>query len=171
MIIDACYKQSHHDHSLFIRRDAHTTSFLVVYVDDIVITGNNVDVIADLKKYTLSNIELPNLGPLKYFLGIEIAGSIDGIFLNQQKYALELVTDVGILGAKPFDTSTEQHQKLTTHEFDILLNSKSVSVSDDVLDYLDSYKRLVGRLIYLTITRLDFCYVIQRLSQLMHFPK
>lgn len=92
----AGYKQSHHDHSLFTRRDASTITFLVVYVDDIVITGDNKDSIAALKAFLHSKLELKDLGSLKYFLGIEIARSTARIFLNQIKYTLELIHDSGI---------------------------------------------------------------------------
>lgn len=66
-VMDAGYRQSHHDHSLFIHHDAHGLTLLVVYVDDIVITGDNMDVIAALKKFLHSKLELRDLGPLKYF--------------------------------------------------------------------------------------------------------
>lgn len=131
VMTEAGYKQSQHDHSLFICRNDHSVTLLVVYVDDIIITGDNMDVIATLKKFLHSKLELQELGILKYFLGIEIARSTKGIFLNQRKYALELVADALVLGAKPIDTPTEHHQKLTTHAFYILFHFKSTDASDD----------------------------------------
>lgn len=64
----------------------------------------------------------------------------------------------------------EQHKKLTSHDFDLLIPSASISV-DELLTDVDSYRRLVGCLIYLTITRPDICYIVQYLSQFMHSPK
>lgn len=75
-------------------------------------------------------------------------------------------------GCKPFDTPMEQHLKLTTVEFDHSSNSTvSSSESDSPLSNPSSYQRLIGRLIYLTITRPDICYAVQVLSQFMHSPK
>lgn len=130
----AGYKQSHHDHYLFTRQDASIVTLLVVYVDDIIITGDNEDSIATLKAFLHSKLELRDLGSLKYFLGIEIARCTAGIFLNQRKYTLELIHDSGILGAKPFDTPTEQHLNLTSHEFDNLFDNPSTISTDVILD-------------------------------------
>lgn len=58
------------------------------------------------------------MGALKYFLGIEIARSKEGIYLSQLRYPLELVIDVGVLGAKPYHTPMEQNKKLTGHDLD-----------------------------------------------------
>lgn len=75
-------------------------------------------------------------------------------------------------GCKPYDTPMEQHLKLTTIEFDKSKSSDgSLSLSDPPLSNPSSYQRLIGRLIYLTITRPDICYYVQVLSQFMHFPK
>lgn len=120
-----------------------------------------------------SNVTIKDLGHLRYFLGIEVARSKDGIFLNQRKYVLELLADSGLTGSKPCDTPIVQHLKLTSHELDQFIHS-SISVSaldDSLLSDPDAYKRLVGRFLYLTITRPDICYVVQVLSQFMHGPK
>lgn len=109
---------------------------------------------------------------MKFFLGIDVARSKAGICLNQRKYALELLSEVGMAGCKPFDTPMEQHLKLTTLEFDHSKHSdESASESDSLLSTPSTYQRLIGRLIYLTITRPDICYAVQVLSQFMHAPK
>ncbi|XP_073025307.1 uncharacterized protein [Primulina eburnea] len=168
----AGYIQSQHDHSLFVKKSSNHIVILVVYVDDIVITGSSEDMIADLKCFLHSQLQIRDLGRLKYFLGIEVARSHDGIYLNQRKYVLELIKDVGVSGSKPFDTPMEQHRKLTTVELDSIINPNSAVLSaDPLLINPDAYQRLVGRLIYLTITRPDICYVVQHLSQFMHSPK
>lgn len=164
----AGFSQSLHDHSLFYKRDNNSITLLFLYVDDIVITGNDSLAITALKEYLHAHLDIKDLGPLKFFLGIEVARSKTGICLNQRKYTLELLSDAGMTGCKPFDTPMEQHLKLTTLEYDQL---NQTTGSDPLLVDPLSYQRLVGRLIYLTITRPDICFAIQNLSQFMQSPK
>lgn len=112
------------------------------------------------------------MGPLKFFLGIDIARSKEGIYLIQRKYAFELVADVGVSGAKPFNTPMEQHKKLISYGLNSLLHTDCPNaLNDPLIKEPDQFRSLVGCLIYLTITRSDICYVVQHLSQFMHAPK
>ncbi|XP_073294587.1 uncharacterized protein [Primulina huaijiensis] len=152
----AGFTQSANDHSFY----------------DIIITGSSEKSISDLKVYLHSQIHIKDLGSLRYFLGIEVARSKVGIYLNQRKYVLELLADSGLTGAKPCDTPAVQHLKLTSHELDEFSRKNSISgLADPLLSNPDAYKRLVGRLIYLTVTRPDISYDVQVLSQFMHAPK
>ncbi|XP_050147470.1 vegetative cell wall protein gp1-like [Malus sylvestris] len=74
---------------------------LLIYVDDIVITGNDVGAIASLKLFLHNHFRIKDLGDLKYFLGIEVSQSKHGIYISQRKYALEILKDYGFLGARP----------------------------------------------------------------------
>ena len=74
---------------------------LLVYVDDLVLTGNDRELCAQFKVYLNNCFRIKDLGPLKYFLGIEVARNEKGLFLCQRKYALEIVEECGLLGAKP----------------------------------------------------------------------
>ncbi|CAL8119606.1 unnamed protein product [Prunus armeniaca] len=118
---------------------------------------NSLQDIEATKSYLLQQFKLKDLGQLKYFLGIEIAHSSKGIALSQRKYALEILEDAGQLGAKPADSPMEQNLSLSKHD-------------GDYIDDPSSYRRLVGRLIYLTITRPDLVYAIHTLSQFMDKP-
>ncbi|XP_070054988.1 uncharacterized mitochondrial protein AtMg00810-like [Nicotiana tomentosiformis] len=108
-----------------------------------------------------------DLGELKYFLGIEVLRSKQGILLNQRKYALELIFDVGLSATKPATTTLEANTRLTTVEF----NKLTDDTVDPLLEYICSYQKMFGKLIYLTITRPDICFTVQVLSQFMQQPK
>lgn len=94
---------------------------------------------------------------LKYFLGFEIARSANGIALYQRKYAPGLLKDFGFLGAKPSNTPMDSSLKLHRE-------------GGDLLDYPFVYRRLVGRLSYLTPSRPDVCYAVSHLSQYLDKP-
>uniref|UniRef100_A0A2N9EJA7 Reverse transcriptase Ty1/copia-type domain-containing protein n=1 Tax=Fagus sylvatica TaxID=28930 RepID=A0A2N9EJA7_FAGSY len=156
-ILQHGFIQSKSDYSLFTR--SHGSSFLalLVYVDDILIASNDMESVTKLKKSLDAEFKLKDLGNLKYFLGLEVARSSKGISLCQRKYALEILSDSGMLGSKPVQTPMEQNLKLSETD-GTLLDDPSV------------YRRLVGRLLYLTVTRPDLSYSVQKLSQYMAKP-
>ena len=100
---------------------------------------------------------MKNLGGLKYFLGIEVARSNQGIFLSQRKYILDLLSEVGLLECKPVDTPIVQNHKLGIYP-------------DQKPADKGRYQRLVGKLIYLSHTRPDIAYAVSVVSQFMHCP-
>lgn len=85
------FVQSKFDYSLFTKHHENDFVIVLAYVDDLVTTGNNVEGIEDIKAYLHKNLKMKDLGPLKYFLGIEIAHSSKGLLLNQRKYTLYLL--------------------------------------------------------------------------------
>ena len=149
------YKQSNSDHTLFLKHKKGKVTALIVYVDDMVVTGNDLEEKAPLQHHLTSEFEMKDLGALKYFLGIEVARSEQGIFLSQRKYILDILTDIGMLASKPADTPME-------------LNHQLGEYPDQVLTNKERYQRLVGKLIYLGHTRRDIAYVVSVVSQFMH---
>ncbi|KAJ9546293.1 hypothetical protein OSB04_018836 [Centaurea solstitialis] len=131
---------------------------ILVYVDDLLISGNDTATISSFKSYLSRCFHMKDLGVLKYFLGIEVARNPTGLFLCQRKYALDIIYEVGLLGAKP-------------SSFPIVQNHQLGKVDGPVLATPESYRRLVGRLIYLVVTRPDLAYAVHILSQFMHQPR
>jgi len=127
---------------------------VLVYVDDLIICGNNHDSIQCFKDYLSRRFRMKDLGKLKYFLGVEVARSSTGIFLYQPKYALDIISEVGLLGVKSVSTPLEQNHHLGLANGELLANP-------------DCYRWLVGHLIYLCFTKLELSYCVHVLSQFM----
>ncbi|RVW15162.1 Retrovirus-related Pol polyprotein from transposon TNT 1-94 [Vitis vinifera] len=137
------------DHSVFYHHNSlGQCIYLVVYVDDIVITGSDQDGIQKLKQHLFTHFQTKDLGKLKYFLGIEIAQSSSGVVLSQRKYALDILEETGMLDCKPVDTPMDPNVKL-------------VPGQGEPLGDPGRYRRLVGKLNYLTITRPDISFPCQ----------
>ena len=92
--------------------------------------------------------------------------------MSQRKYALELISELGLSGTKPVNTPLETNLKLTSVDYDDFITKEAGSTNEDIL-LVDptQYQRLVGKLLYFTMTRVDIAYVVQVLSQFMHSPK
>ncbi|RVW94488.1 Retrovirus-related Pol polyprotein from transposon RE1 [Vitis vinifera] len=151
------YRQSNSDHTLFLKKQHGKITTLIVYVDDMVVTGNDPEERKALQNYLSREFEMKDLGPLKYFLGIEVSRSSEGIFLSQRKYALDLLQETGMSGCQPVNTPIEEGLKLCV---------EPNQVSTDK----GRYQRLVGRLMYLAHTRPDLAYALSVVSQYMHNP-
>ena len=85
---------------------------ITVHVEDIAVTVSDVDEISRLKVFLKNELEIKDLGLLKYFLGIEVARSNTGIVISQRKYTLDLLAKTGKLGVKPTETPMEQNHGL-----------------------------------------------------------
>ena len=87
------FHHSNVDHTMFLKNKRGKATVLIVYVDDTVVTENNLDKVERLKAYLRIEFEIKDLGKLKYFLGIKVARSNKGIFLSQRKYVLDLLKE------------------------------------------------------------------------------
>ncbi|XP_065638445.1 uncharacterized mitochondrial protein AtMg00810-like [Quercus suber] len=148
------FHRSKVDYSFFTRGNLDAFIVLLVYVDDVLIASDNAQAVAELKVLLCKQFKLKGLGDLKFFLGLEVARYKEGISLCQRKYTLELLEDVGLLGCKLAKVPMEPNLKLSKFEGK---ESKDPSM----------YRRLIGRLLYLTITRLDITFAVLELNQFM----
>ena len=156
-LIEFGFVQSYSDYSLFTYTKGTKEVRVLVYVDDLVLASNDLGLLEKFKTYLGDCFRMKDLGKLKYFLGIEVARSDEGIFLSQRKYALDIIADCGLLGAKPVSIPVEQNHHLAADKGPLFSDPKK-------------YRRLVGRLVYLSITRPELCYAIHLLSQFMKAP-
>ncbi|XP_019057522.1 PREDICTED: uncharacterized protein LOC109116481, partial [Tarenaya hassleriana] len=157
VLLEDGFKQSKADHTLFVRRSKSGFVALLVYVDDIVIASDSVDAVSEVKDLLRQKFKIKDLGDLRFFLGLEIARQRKGISLCQRKYCLDLISDSGLLGCKPVSTPLDANTHL----------SKDAGTP---LEDITSYRRLVGRLLYLTITRPDITFATHKLSQFLSAP-
>ena len=146
-LLDFTFTQSQFDSSLFFRKTNLRIIILLVYVNDIVITGSDLQLIEQLQQRLHSSFHMKDLGPLQYFLGLEVQHFSNGTLLHQHKYTQELLSLVGLQDGNSVLTPMEV--KLKLHQSD----------GDPSM-----YRQLVGSLNYLTITRPDISVVVQQVS-------
>ncbi|GAU42474.1 hypothetical protein TSUD_100860 [Trifolium subterraneum] len=151
------YVQSKSDYSLITKQASTRFTVILVYVDDLVLGGTDSVEIQNIKALLDAKFSIKDLGLLKYFLGFEVARTQAGISLCQRKYALDLIQDAGLLGAKP--CSTPMQPQLQLHK----------SYGEVIFDPT-TYRRLIGRLLYLTHSSLEIAYAVSKLGQFLASP-
>ncbi|GJU66862.1 ribonuclease H-like domain-containing protein [Tanacetum coccineum] len=152
------FEQSKFDYSLYTKHRSGMFIDLLVYVDDIVITGSDIDGINEFKLFLSTKFYIKELGSLKYFLGIEVIKNDLGLCMTQRKYCMELLHEYGLLAARPVDIHLPENTILSCDETEI----------DKYLSDFTTYQKLVEKLIYLTNIIPDISYVVHCLSQHMH---
>ncbi|KAG9441691.1 hypothetical protein H6P81_017545 [Aristolochia fimbriata] len=139
------------DSSLLIRSTAHNVTFVLVYVDDIIVTGSSPLDIRELIQQLQKEFFVKDLGHLHYFLGIEVTRIPNGLHLAQTKYTRDLLTRLDLIELKPLSTSVVAGSKLSKYE-------------GTPLDDPTTYRATVGALQYLTLTRPDIQYAVNQTS-------
>ncbi|XP_074328123.1 uncharacterized protein LOC141666036 [Apium graveolens] len=143
------------DASLFRVQQDNSVSYMMIYVDDMLLIGNNVKLLDEVIQFLTTQFKIKDLGFIHYFLGLELHRSIRGIFVNQHKYIMDIVKGCGLLDARVPCIPMDQYHTL--------LDDVTTPLFNDVT----AYRRLVGRLIYMTITRPDLSYPIGLVALLL----
>ena len=151
------FQPSSADSSLFIYKDGPIIAFLLLYVDDIVLTGNNSFFLNQLITSLSQVFELKDMGMLHYFLGLQITRSSQGLTLTQTKYATDLLTKHNMLNCSPCKTPCVPNTRL------------SATCGKPLTD-VHAYRSLVGALHYLTFTRPDLSFAVHQVCQFMQAP-
>jgi hypothetical protein len=155
-LMDSGFRNSHSDTSLFTLQLDTKLLYLLVYVDDIILTGNNADLVSQFVPCLAKKFSLKDLGNLSYFLGVEVIPQRQDILLSQCRYIQELLDKTHMEMSKPVLTP------LPTHSSSLTLSSGSF-----LLDPTE-YRTVVGSLQYLSLTRPDISFIVNRMSQFMH---
>jgi hypothetical protein len=151
------FSTSAHDLTHFIQVSPHSRTLLLLYVDDMIITGDNPEYIVFVKTCHSDQFLMSGLGPLRYFLGIEISSMPEGFFLLQKKYIQDL----------PDRASLTDHQAAETP---MELNVHLTPTYGKPLDDPTHYHHIIGSLVYLDVTRPDISYYVHIMSQFVSAP-
>ncbi|KAJ8899702.1 hypothetical protein K2173_019400 [Erythroxylum novogranatense] len=145
------------DSSLFIKRSGTEKIFVLIYVDDILITGPNIRAIDTFVQVLHSAFPVRDMGSPSYFLGIQLTKVSHGLLLSQSKYISDLIARTGLN-----DSKTCQTPMATTPPL-----SKEIG---ERLDDANLYRSVVGALQYITMTRPDVAFSVNKLCQFIHCP-
>ncbi|XP_078164569.1 uncharacterized protein LOC144559423 [Carex rostrata] len=148
---------SRYDPSLFIYRANGHTIVVLVYVDDIIITGSSSTLLHNAIQNLQTRFAIKDLGLLHFFLGIEVVRTTNGLHLSQAKYIRDLLVRAKMHDSKPCGSPMSTTISLSRHD-------------EDLMNDPHLYRTIVGALQYTTITRPDIAYSVNNVSQFMHAP-
>jgi hypothetical protein len=146
------------DTSLFIYHHGAETTYLLLYVDDIVLTASSESLLHRLITSLQQEFAMKDLGVVHHFLGLTIEPHPAGLLLHQRQYTLDILERAGMTDCNPCSTSVDTQGKLSEVEGN--------PVTDPT-----AYRSLAGALQYLTFTRPDITYAVQQICLHMHDPR
>jgi hypothetical protein len=144
--------------SLFIFNNGSSIAYLLLYVDDIILTANTTTLLHSIIDSLKHEFSMSDLGDIHHFLGINVHRTTEGLFLSQQQYALEILERAKMLQCNPIATPIDTRSKISAHD--------GSRVGDPTL-----YRSLAGALQYLTLTRPEISYAVQQVCLFMHDPR
>nr|XP_028953254.1 uncharacterized protein LOC114822627 [Malus domestica] len=151
------FQHTYSDSSLFVKTVDSGIVILLLYVDDIIITGNADAAMQQVISALTKEFDIKDLGDLHFFLGIQISRTAHGLCLSQSKYILDLLTKTEMLESKSCETPCLPYNRL---------------LKDDGAPYTNPtlYRSVVGALQYLTFTRPDIAFSVNQVCQFMQQP-
>ncbi|KAH9791777.1 retrovirus-related pol polyprotein from transposon RE1 [Citrus sinensis] len=156
-LLNKGFQSSKSDTSLFLQHFGHDIVLILIYVDDILVTGSNSHHIEAVIQYLHSEFALKDLGEFNYFLGIEVTPSVQGLHLSQTKYIGDILSKANMLDSKGFNTLMSPGDKLKKN-------------SGAAFDNPSLYRSIVGSLQYVLLTRPNIAYPVNKLSQFLAHP-
>eukprot|EP00253_Pinus_taeda_P031679 PITA_31679 len=157
-LLESGFSRCHSDNTVYTKKEGKSLIILVLYVDDLILTGSDCNLINHVKSSLKKKFEMTDLGHLHYFLGLQVLQSKEGIFLSQSKYACDLLRFFHMEDCKPSPSPVQSGVKL------------SVSCTSPEVD-ATLYRQLVGKLLYLTHTRPDLSVAIGLVALFMQTPR
>ncbi|CAJ2649847.1 unnamed protein product [Trifolium pratense] len=146
------------EHTLFVKHSDNGDILIVsVYVDDLIVTGSNQSLIDYFKQSMTTKFAMSDLGKMKFFLGVEVCQTDEGIFIHQKKYASEILAKFGMEDCNAVSSPIITSCKLVKNE--------AGKASDET-----QYKQMVGSLMYLLATRPDLAYSVCLVARFMERP-
>jgi hypothetical protein len=152
------FTPSESDASLFVYKAGNDMAYLLLYVDDIIVTASSPALLQHVISSLPSEFAMTDLGDLHHFLGISVTRDNSGLFLSQRQYAVDLLQRVGMSECHPTPTPVEARNKLSASEGAPVTNPSE-------------YRSLAGALQYLTLTRPDLAFAVQQVCLFMHDPR
>ncbi|KAK5839222.1 hypothetical protein PVK06_007996 [Gossypium arboreum] len=156
-LLTSKFETSKADNSLLIQRSGNQLLYVLVYVEDIIVTSSDSSAINQFVKSLHHQFSLTDLGKLNYFLGIEVTYTTDGLVLNKKKYILDLLKKASMDKSNSSPTRMVSTYRLSAHE--------GSSVDDEIF-----FRSIVGALQYVVITRPDIAFSVNKVCQFMHRP-
>ncbi|XP_039806165.1 uncharacterized mitochondrial protein AtMg00810-like [Panicum virgatum] len=157
VVTAAGFSASTHDPALFVHTSSRGRTLLILYVDDMIITGDDPQFIAFVKARLNEQFLMSDLGPLRYFLGIEVSSTPQGFYLFQEKYIQDLLDRASLTDHCTVETPMELNVHLRATDGELLADPTR-------------YRHIVGSLAYLGVTHPDISYAIHILSQFVSAP-
>ena len=152
------FTEAKSDTSLFIYRHGDETAYLLLYVDDIVLTASSQQLLERIISYLQQEFAMKDFGQLHHFLGVTVEPRPSGLLLHQRQYALDILERAGMTDCKPSSTPVDTKANLSANLGDLVADPTA-------------YRSLAGALQYLTFTRPDLTYVVQQVCFHMHDPR
>ncbi|XP_019094505.1 PREDICTED: uncharacterized protein LOC109129917 [Camelina sativa] len=152
------FVQSRTDSSLFIFKCGRDCAYLLLYVDDILLTASSAVLIQKIITKLKTEFPMTDMGKLHHFLGVKADFNAKGLFLSQSTYAQDIITRDGMEGCKPLATPVDLQSKLSIDAGDPINNPTF-------------YRSLAGALQYFTFTRPDISYAVHQVCLYMHQPR
>ena len=147
------------DTSLFFYSKGNISIYVLIYVNDIIVASSCENATGALLRDLKKDFALKDLGDAHYFLGIEVKKVFDGILITQEKYTSDIIKRAGMTSCKPSSTPMSTSEKLLVQEGEVLGDEDATR-----------YRSIVGALQYLTLTRPDISFSVNKVCQFLHSP-